>query len=310
MIDFDLFVEPRIEALKKISVFPNEPEMSDFDSSFLCGLIKNRSPKKIVEVGIAAGGTTAIILQCLAMLDRNEDCEVYSVDLNEMFYRGTEKKSGFLAEELKDSMPELSFKHKVLLGKYLPEFIDEIGGDIDFLVLDTVHALPGEILDFLAIFPYLKADACVVLHDIVNNHYGRYPESFATQVLFDCVTADKCIVLQNDNGLKYPNIGAFFINNDTSKYIMDCFNALSITWSYSVNKDEYEVYRKWFEVHYDAKLISIFNIIYELQRNTRSRILTKEQTYKNNNDLQSSISYKIGRIITWLPRKIRKIWQK
>ena len=92
MTEQDLYLEPRIETLKIIPNIPNEPEMSEFDSSFLCGLIRKYMPKKIVEVGVAAGGTTAIILQCLALLKHNENCEVYSVDLNEKFYRGNGKK--------------------------------------------------------------------------------------------------------------------------------------------------------------------------------------------------------------------------
>lgn len=36
--------------------------MSEFDSAFLCGIIKKQKPKKILELGIASGGTTAIIM--------------------------------------------------------------------------------------------------------------------------------------------------------------------------------------------------------------------------------------------------------
>lgn len=271
MTELELYLEPRIEALKKIPNIPNEPEMSDFDSSFLCGLIKKCLPKKIVEVGVAAGGTTAIILQCLALLKHNENCEVYSVDLCEMFYRGNGEKTGFLAEELKKNLVGTSFKHNFLLGKYLPEFIKDIGKDIDFLILDTVHALPGEILDFLAILPYLAPNACVILHDIANNHYGRFSDAFATQVLFDCVTAKKCLVLEHDDKIKYPNIGAFFVNDNTKKNIIDVFNALSITWSYCIEKDIFFIYRQWYDKHYDNELLKIFDLLYDLQINTISK---------------------------------------
>lgn len=271
MTELDLYREPRIEALKKIPPIPNEPEMSEFDSSFLCGLLKKRQPKKIVEVGVAAGGTTAIILQCLALLKQNDNCEVFSVDLNEKFYRGNGEKTGFLAEELKKELINTSFKHKFLLGKYLPEFIKEIGNNIDFLILDTLHALPGEILDFLAVFPYLAPNACVVLHDIANNHYGSNPEAFATQVLFDSITAQKHLVLEHDGITEYPNIGAFSITENTKDNIIDCFNAMSITWSYCIKNDEFNIYRSWFEKHYDKKCINIFDLLYELQLKTISK---------------------------------------
>lgn len=50
------FLEPREEILKKIKTIPNEPEMSVFESGFLCGLLRTYKPKKIVEVGVAGGG--------------------------------------------------------------------------------------------------------------------------------------------------------------------------------------------------------------------------------------------------------------
>ncbi len=57
--------EPRKNVLSKIPVVPNEPEMSEFESAFLCGLLKKFKPKKVLEIGVAGGATTAIMLQCL-----------------------------------------------------------------------------------------------------------------------------------------------------------------------------------------------------------------------------------------------------
>ena len=57
-----LDLEPRNKILPKLPAVPREPEMSEFESAFLCGAIKQFRPKKILEVGVAAGATTAIIL--------------------------------------------------------------------------------------------------------------------------------------------------------------------------------------------------------------------------------------------------------
>lgn len=76
-----LYYVPRLEALGKVSFPVDEPEMSEFESVFLCGLIREMKPKKIVEIGVAAGGTTAIILECLSQLDlnKNKNTELYSI---------------------------------------------------------------------------------------------------------------------------------------------------------------------------------------------------------------------------------------
>lgn len=104
-------------------------EMSELQLSMLCGLIKEYRPQKIVEVGVAAGGTTAVILNCLSLIEL--DTWVYSVDLSERYYRDTSKKTGYLAEEYK----KLTNKKLIINntgGGYFPQYIDDIGKNIDF----------------------------------------------------------------------------------------------------------------------------------------------------------------------------------
>lgn len=68
-------------------------EMSSHDHSFLCGMIKKVKPQKLVEIGVAEGGTTAVIMEALTMLGLNS--EVWSVDLSENFYCDSTKKTGY-----------------------------------------------------------------------------------------------------------------------------------------------------------------------------------------------------------------------
>ncbi len=165
-----LWEQPRKMILEKIPSVKNEPEMTPFESAFLCGLIKQQMPKKIVEVGIAGGGTSAIIMECLSKL--SDGCEFHAVDISEKFYRDKKKRSGFLAEEAGKYIKNV--KYQVHLGKIAVEYIDVIGENIDLLLLDTTHALPGEVLDFLTLYPYLSKNATVVLHDTAYNHFAKY----------------------------------------------------------------------------------------------------------------------------------------
>ena len=75
--------------------------MTDSQSAFLCGLLKSCRPKKILEVGVAGGATTAIILQALE--DLGEPYEMHSVDVAEKFYRDHSKPVGFLATFAKEN---------------------------------------------------------------------------------------------------------------------------------------------------------------------------------------------------------------
>ena len=83
-------------------------EMTDLQHALLCGLIKKYKPKKLVEVGVAAGGTTAIILNCINMLGM--DTEVYSIDALKYYYRDKSKAMGYLAEEYKKTINK-KFNH-------------------------------------------------------------------------------------------------------------------------------------------------------------------------------------------------------
>ena len=253
------FLEPREEILKKIKTIPNEPEMSVFESGFLCGLLRTYKPKKIVEVGVAGGGTTAIILQSLEILRYNY--EMYSVDLSEMFYRDETKCTGFMAIEAKEVLNVDKTKHNFLLGKLLPLRLEEIGGEIDFVILDTTHALPGEMLDYLAILPYLSENAIVVLHD-VNQFYGG-AMAYATKLLYDVVKADKLIIKDPDRLYSYPNISAFQINSETKKSITDCFSSLTMPWEYLLTDEQYEVYYRCYLQQYGAQIAEMFEMAFK-----------------------------------------------
>lgn len=253
-----LYMEPRKEILGKITNVPDEPEMTAFESGFLCGLLKTYKPKKIVEVGVAAGGTTSIILQCLEML--KYDYKMFSVDLSERFYRDEMKNTGFMALEAKTMLHVDETKHKFLCGQLLPSRLEEIGEGIDFIILDTTHALPGEMLDFLAALPYLNQNAVVVLHDI-NQFYGG-AMAYATKLLYDVVTADKLVVDDSDRIYAYPNIAAFQISHETQKNVIDCFSALTMPWEYILTNEQFEAYYRCFLQQYNG-MAEIFKMSYE-----------------------------------------------
>ena len=249
--------KPRNKILPRLPAYPSEPEMSKFESAFLCGALKTFRPKKILEVGVAGGGSTAIILQTLE--DIGEVYEMHSVDLSPNFWRDERLSTGFLGTFAKEKFfGTLNGTHKFHFGKILPQIIDEIGGGVDFVILDTTHNLPGEVLDFLTVLPYLTDDALVVLHDVSFHQFSQYKSGFATGVLFGAVTADKFLNFQGDNELfRYPNIAAFKINEQTADNIENVFIALTLNWSY-FTVDQIVLYREHYRRFYADALVDIF----------------------------------------------------
>lgn len=232
-------------------------EMTVDEHGFLCGMIKSFCPKKIVEVGVAGGGTTSVIMKCLEEV--NPDAKMFSVDISKECYRRKGKPSGFQLEEVKEHLSNYE-NHKFYLGDILPKVIKQIGEEIDFVILDTTHALPGEILDFLCILPYLSKNAVVVLHDVVLN-LSRSEKSFATKILFDSVQAEKYYDYKN----KILNIGAFQINESTMENIANVFSALSVSWAYMPSLADMMAYRDCYKQFYDEECIELFDTFFEAQ---------------------------------------------
>lgn len=165
-------------------------------------------------------------------------------------------------------------KHEFHLGKYLPQVIDDIGGDIDFVILDTVHYTPGELLDFPVMLPYLKDGAVVVLHDVALNQRNNpihTPDAHATGLLLSAVTAPEKFLNftteDKNNPNRYPNIGAFRVDESTRAHIENVFMALMLTWHYLPKDDEINIYRDFYTKHYPAELVEIFDETVKLNRN-------------------------------------------
>lgn len=243
-------------------------EMSSFQTAFLCGMLREKKPHKILEIGVSGGGTTAVILNCLKMLDSN--AEMYSVDICKKWYRTGAVETGFVA---KNYMRELMGKvsHTFVLGKAIPHVIEEIGRGrgIDFLILDTTHVMPGELLDFLICYPFLEDGCIIVLHDMINNLLSCNDGSISTKLLFNVVSGNKWYMKEADpDTFGLSNISAFELAKDQKDFIDDLFLTLSCTWSYSLGKDA-EKYKEVIGKNYGEEYAKYFERIMEMQRYTQ-----------------------------------------
>lgn len=241
----------------------NSSEINSDQHGFICELIKEITPKKIIEIGVSGGGTTCVLLNCIQKLGL--ECEIYSVDYSHTYHCDTSKECGY---QIKDaiSVLENSECHHLLLGHTIAEKIEEIAvrGSVDLLILDTIHYLPGELLDFIVCFPYLSSNAVVVLDDLIFAHAGENTEAVATKILFDSVTAEKLF----PSMITYPNLAAFRINEDTEKYIMDVFSALIIPWSYMLDEKQINAYRDLIKKNYSMEYVDLFEEAIRLNYNT------------------------------------------
>lgn len=237
-------------------------EMSNGEISFLKSFIKEYNPKKIVEIGISAGGNTVNLLKW-----KNKDAQLFSIDIATQWYRDSTKLSGFMADEL-----DYTDNWKIYRGYDYLDVCEEIGGDIDFIIIDTVHTMPGEFFTFLAALPYLKDGCIVVLHDIhLNmmkcslNKFADYEvDAYCTGLLFGGVSSSKKWSLKADI---ISNIGAFVVDEYTRNNITDIFHILCSKWNYFPNDLNLVKYSDFVHNNYSEECYNLFMTCLRLQSN-------------------------------------------
>ena len=225
---------------------------------FINGLIRKHKPKKLLEIGVCSGGMSAIILN--AIKDR-EDAFLYSCDLETKHYLKSNYEVGVI---VKKNFPEFLNKWKLYTGNTTSAFIEEIGGDIDFVFIDTAHVMPGEVLNMIEIFPFLKKRAIIGFDDI-NQHAKKgmlnmdyfYP---CNNLLFSVLRGKKIIMGQKSKEkFSFRKLGAVILDDNQEKYFYEYFYLLTNNWSYMPNQFEIDVIRKLIAKYYKSFFLSMFD---------------------------------------------------
>lgn len=135
----------------------------------------------------------------------------------------------------------------------------DIGAGIDMVVLDAAHGLPGEVLYFLLILPWVNVDCVFVVHDINIQLYFE-TRSQAPRVLINTVRAEKFYPRTTEYAYGLPNIGAFIPNHDTRKSLDDLFNVLLMSWVTLLPKSKLAKAREVLAANYSEENVSVFDI--------------------------------------------------
>ena len=230
---------------------------------FINGLIRKYKPKKIIEIGVCSGGTSATILNDIKDI---KGAKLYSCDLEKKHYVKQYYDVGYIA---RDYFPEFSNKWKLFIGNTTAAFIEEIGSDIDFAFIDTAHVMPGEVLNLIEILPFLKKNAILVFDDI--DHHTRDIEIHSNNfhscnnLLFSVLRGKKIIFNQNfNNSFNFRKLGAIILEDNQENYFFEYFYLLTNNWSYMPKKFEIDTIRKIVKKYYHSFFLSIFDKAVEL----------------------------------------------
>ena len=239
-----------------------ESEMTKTERLFLNGIIRKARPKKIVEYGVAAGGSAAVILNSIKDIP---DAKLYSLDYSERYYVDMSKPVGWMVQE---RFPHLADKWECLAGGMCCQYLDKItdnGNDkIDVCCLDTVHQNPGEFLNILEVLPYMKQNGIILLHDLAR-HLGGYPEGAhrsTCRICFNSLHGKRIVLWDDRQHIIHSNFGGVILADDITDMYYSCFTNLSLPWMYSIGEKNYNVLLRHFQRHYAPELVAIFRKAY------------------------------------------------
>ena len=258
MEEFDLDVLKQIqERLEKIiEIYPDEQK-------FLNGVIRKYKPKKVVEMGVSAGGSAALILNAIKDIP---NAKLYSIDRYTNWCGNHSKLTGW---SVKEKYPELMNKWTLYTGKTTAEFMETIGDNIDLVYIDTVHISPGEMLNWLDVLPFLKEEAIVVFHDIFLMYHKDIPISaknnFSNNQLL-CYIRGTIILPSYGNQTFNRNIGAIKLEKNQKRYYKQYFLALGNNWDYFLEEKDVIALREHYKKYYGEKLVKIYDDAVEKNR--------------------------------------------
>lgn len=256
-INFNNIEEVDLDILKLIeNEIKYKAQLTPEEQKFLHGLIRTIKPKKIVEIGVSRGGSSALILNAIKDI---KGAKLFSIDTTIYCYREKDKKTGYLVQE---KFPELINKWTLYTGGITSEFIETIGDGIDLAFIDTRHVTPGEMLDWLMVLPFLKNEAVVIFHDAFFLYYDRKitkekKHTSNNQLL--CYIRGELILPHYGDSVFFRNIGALKLAPEQKKYYYIYFLALGIQWEYMPNKRQIKLMRDFFMKYYGEKYIKVFD---------------------------------------------------
>jgi hypothetical protein len=252
--------------------------MSFAQRMFINALILRNKPKKLLEIGVSAGGSSIVILNAIKCFPESR---LFSIDLHDTWYRDPDCKTGYYV----DYYPHLKEKWKLFTGGLALNFIDEIAQDgrgVDFCLIDTVHCNPGEILDILMVLPFMEDDAIIVFHDVSLHTYyfldGKIAlgqKSITNNLLMSSITGEKYL-MNSMEGTNFPNIAGIKINKLTKENVFEIFNLLMLKWSYMPTEHQEKEIVSHVAKHYDEYYVKYLKDIFEYQK----KVMVYGKTHK------------------------------
>jgi predicted O-methyltransferase YrrM len=220
------------------------------DVQFLGNLIEKVKPVNIIEIGVASGFSSSIMIAS-AISNRADFKTLKAFDLFESYYLDSSRKTGACVYDMiPDNLELFDLRTGVITAE-----IDAIElNEFEFAFIDANHMHPWASLDLLAIIPFLKENSWVALHDIFLNTVERHKhKNRGPYYLFNLYQGLK-EMSSNDPA----TIGAVFIQ-DKNKIAKMLIEILYTPWEVSISTDHCEKFIDHISKYYDSEISLSFN---------------------------------------------------
>ena len=234
------------------------------DEVFLInGIIRKHKPKNCLEIGVARGGSSILILNAIKDFSYSQ---LISIDLFILRNKKGEfnNKIGYLVEQ---QFPELMNKWRLFLGEMPHKILTKLNIKFDLFFLDTAHRSPGEFFDMIEVLPFLNENAIVILHDTMyhllypmTNYGNLYDAKFMpTQIyLMSSLIGEKLLIKKDKND--FINIGVVCLKEKQENYYLNYFLLIMNIWQYMPTNEQLNDLRKFIKIYYkDSILLRIFD---------------------------------------------------
>jgi predicted O-methyltransferase YrrM len=213
-------------------LWPRQPawavaSISQQDSAFLAGLVMETRPRKLVEIGVASGWGSCVLLEALREIGM-QSSELYGVDISDRFFYDATFATG---QCVADVMPERQSQYRLLTGLTFGECASTIGGNVDFGFIDAHHMHPWAVLDLLALLPIAAPTTWVAMHDLnLSRKEDQEHRNRGPKYLFEAWDGDKV------HSTEEPTMaGAIRLSGDPSAHLPLLLDVFYTPWELPVD---------------------------------------------------------------------------
>lgn len=194
------------------------------DAGLLAELIEGRPKRPVVEIGVASGWSSAVLLHLLAREPAQGEVWLHSYDVSERCYFDSSRRVGEAVEEV---VPALAQHWRLHLGDAEEATRQHCAEPVELAFIDADHRHPWPTLDLLALLPALAPGAWVALHDINLPAIATKAEwrVFGPKHLFDLWPWEKRVAAGSQR-----NIGAVRVPGDHDAVRRFCSEVLRREW--------------------------------------------------------------------------------